>query len=76
MNHPSEDEQLQMVLKNLLSKFKKHMGFQYFPSFKALIATGLWWKTQLTEESSKRKRQHLLLLQCTTKASTTTILSL
>ena len=40
MNRPSEEEQLTMVVKNLLSIYHKYLFAQYFPSFKALIAAG------------------------------------
>ena len=33
---PSEEEQIQMVVKNLLPIFRKHLFAQYFPNFKAL----------------------------------------
>ena len=37
---PSEEEQIQMVVKNLLPIFHKHFFSQYFPNFKALVITG------------------------------------
>ena len=37
---PSEEEQIQMVVKNLLPIFRKHLFAQYFPNFKALIIDG------------------------------------
>ena len=40
MNRPSEEEQLTMVVKNLLPVYHKYFFAQYFPNFKALIATG------------------------------------
>ena len=39
MNRPSEEEQLTMVVKNLLPVYHKYLFAQYFPNFKALIAT-------------------------------------
>ena len=39
MNRPSEEEQLAMVVKNLLPIYHKYLFAQYFPNFKALIAT-------------------------------------
>ena len=40
MNRLSEEEQLAMVVKNLLPLCHKYLFVQYFPNFKALIATG------------------------------------
>ena len=40
MSRPSEEEQLAMVVKNLLPVYHKYLFAQYFPNFKALIATG------------------------------------
>ena len=40
MSRPSEEEQLAMVVKNLLPLCHKYLFVQYFPNFKALIATG------------------------------------
>ena len=37
---PNEEEQLNMVVKNLLPAYNKYLFAQYFPSFKALIAAG------------------------------------
>ena len=37
MNRPSEEEQLTMVVKNLLSIYHKYLFARYFPNFKALI---------------------------------------
>ena len=37
---PSEEEQIQMVVKNLLPIFHKHLFAQYFPNFKALVIAG------------------------------------
>ena len=39
MNRPSEEEQLAMVVNNLLLVYHKYLFAQYFPNFKALIAT-------------------------------------
>ena len=39
MNRLSEEEQLAMVVKNLLPLCHKYLFVQYFPNFKALIAT-------------------------------------
>ena len=39
-NRPNEEEQIQMVVKNLLPLFHKHLFAQYFPNFKALIIAG------------------------------------
>ena len=39
MNRPSEEEQLAMVVTNLLPVYHKYLFAQYFPNFKALIAT-------------------------------------
>ena len=41
MNWPSEEEQLAVVVKNLLPVYHKYLFAQYFPNFKALIATGI-----------------------------------
>ena len=38
MNRPNEEEQLNMVVKNLLPIYHKYLFAQYFPNFKALIA--------------------------------------
>ena len=38
MSRPSEEEQLTMVVKNLLTVYHKYLFTQYFPNFKALIA--------------------------------------
>ena len=40
MNRPSEEEQIQMVVKNLLPIFHKHFFSQYFTNFKALVIAG------------------------------------
>ena len=40
ITRPSEEEQIQMVVKNLLPIFCKHLFAQYFPNFKALIIAG------------------------------------
>ncbi|XP_030949873.1 uncharacterized protein LOC115973769 [Quercus lobata] len=40
MSRPSEEEQLAMVVKNLLSVYHKDLFAQYFPNFKALIVVG------------------------------------
>ena len=40
MNRPSEEEQLAMVVKNLLSVYHKYFFAQYFPNFKVLITAG------------------------------------
>ena len=40
ITRPSEEEQIQMVVKNLLPIFYKHLFAQYFPNFKALIIAG------------------------------------
>ena len=37
---PSEEEKIQMVVKNLLPIFHKHLFTQYFPNFKALVIAG------------------------------------
>ena len=37
ITRPSEEEQIQMVVKNLLPIFRKHLFAQYFQNFKALI---------------------------------------
>ena len=39
-NRPNEEEQIQMVVKNLLPIYHKHLFAQYFPKFKALIIVG------------------------------------
>ena len=39
-NSPNEEEELGMVVKNLLPTYHKYFFAQYFPSFKALVATG------------------------------------
>ena len=41
MNKPSEEEQIQMVVKNLLPIYHEHLFAQYFPHFKALIIAGI-----------------------------------
>ena len=41
MNRPSEEEQIQMVVKNLLPIYHYHLFAQYFPHFKALIIAGI-----------------------------------
>ena len=40
MNRPSEEEQIQMVVKNLLPIYHYHLFAQYFPNFKALLIVG------------------------------------
>ena len=37
---PSEEEKIQMVVKNLLPIFHKHLFAQYFPNFRALVVVG------------------------------------
>ncbi|GMY17256.1 retrotransposon gag domain-containing protein, partial [Fagus crenata] len=37
-SRPSEEDQLQMVVKNLLPTYNKHLFAQYFLTFKALVA--------------------------------------
>ena len=44
---PSEEDQLQMVVKNLLPTYNKHLFAQYFPTFKALVAAGTQIKAAL-----------------------------
>jgi hypothetical protein len=39
-SRPSEEDQLQMVVKNLLPTYNKHLFAQYFLTFKALVAAG------------------------------------
>ena len=39
-SRPSEEDQLQMVVKNLLPTYNKRLFAQYFPNFKALVAAG------------------------------------
>ena len=39
-NRPNEEEQIQMVMKNLLPIYHKHLFAQCFPNFKALIVAG------------------------------------
>ena len=39
-NRPNKEEQIQMVVKNLLPIYHKHLFAQYFPNFKALIIDG------------------------------------
>ena len=39
-NRPNEKEQIQMVVKNLLPIYHKHLFAQYFPNFKDLIVAG------------------------------------
>ena len=39
-NRPNEEEQIQMVVKNLLPIYHKHLFAQCFPNFKALIVAG------------------------------------
>ena len=36
---PNEEEQLNMIVKNLLPTYDKYLFARYFPSFKTLIAT-------------------------------------
>ena len=40
ITRPSEEEQIQMVVKNLLPRFHKHLFAQYFLNFKALVIAG------------------------------------
>jgi hypothetical protein len=40
-SQPNEEDQLQMVVKNLLTIYNKHLFAQYFPTFKALVAAGI-----------------------------------
>ena len=40
VNRPNEEEQIQMVVKNLLPIYHKHLFASYFPNFKALIGAG------------------------------------
>jgi hypothetical protein len=37
-SQPNEEDQLQMVVKNLLSIYNKHLFAKYFPTFKAVVA--------------------------------------
>ncbi|GMY08244.1 retrotransposon gag domain-containing protein, partial [Fagus crenata] len=39
-SQPNEEDQLQMVVKNLLPTYNKHLFAQYLSTFKALVATG------------------------------------
>jgi hypothetical protein len=39
-NRPNEEEQLQIVVKNLLPVYNKHLFAQYLPNFKALVKAG------------------------------------
>ncbi|KAL0014793.1 hypothetical protein SO802_001862 [Lithocarpus litseifolius] len=40
ITRPSKEKQIQMVVKNLLPIFQKHLFGQYFPNFKALVIAG------------------------------------
>ena len=40
ITRPNEEEQIQMVVKNLLPIFHKHLFAQYFLNFKALVIIG------------------------------------
>ncbi|MBY3556051.1 hypothetical protein HGI15_22190, partial [Modestobacter lapidis] len=59
---PTEEEQIQMVVKNLLPAYHKHLFAHYFPSFKALIGAGTQVEDALyngslkTEEYNKNRR--------------------
>ena len=55
MNRPSEEEQLTMVVKNLLSVYNKYLFAQYFPNFKALIAAGTQIKDAMNNGIIKNK---------------------
>ena len=44
---PNEEEQLNMIVKNLLPTYNKYLFARYFPNFKTLIAAG----TQIEEAS-------------------------
>lgn len=37
---PNEEEQLNMIVKNLLPTYNKYLFARYFPNFKTLIAAG------------------------------------
>ena len=39
INHPTEHEQIDIVVKNLLPVYQTHLQTQYLPDFKALIQT-------------------------------------
>ena len=41
ITRPSEEEQIQMVVKNLLPIFCKHLFALYLPNFKALVIVGI-----------------------------------
>ena len=37
---PNEEEQMNMIVKNILTTYNKYLFAQYFPNFKTLIAVG------------------------------------
>ncbi|XP_077223129.1 uncharacterized protein LOC143856737 [Tasmannia lanceolata] len=41
MQRPSEEEQVQMIMKNISSQLQYHMSLQYYPDFKHFINAGM-----------------------------------
>ena len=39
INRPTEEEQVDIIIKNLLPTYQDHLQNQYFPTFQWLIAT-------------------------------------
>ena len=55
-SRPNEEEQLGMLVKNLLPTYHRYLFFQYFPSFKALVAVGTQIEDAMTMVQSKGKK--------------------
>ena len=55
INRPSEEEQLTMVVKNLLSVYYKYLFAQYFPNFKALNVAEIQIEDAINNGTIKNK---------------------
>lgn len=54
---PNEEDQIQMVVKNLLPVYHKHLFAHYFPNFKALIGVGTQVEYAINDGTIKNKDQ-------------------
>ena len=55
ITRPNEEDQIQMVVKNLLPIFHKHFFSQYFTNFKALVIAGTQVEDAINNGTLKNK---------------------
>ena len=60
ITRPSEEEQIQMVVKNLLPIFHKHLFAQYFLNFKALVIASTQVEDAINNGMLKNKEGSIL----------------